>query len=187
MFDRIFESKISAYILIIVILVVMMGPIYWTVTTGFKPDMETYIFPPIYFPKHPTIEPFKLLFEYYPFTDYVRNSIIVTLSTTVVVTVFGMFAAYGIAVAFGSGQQTDAPFPGIAGVDILQSSSHTRNEAQAFGLIQECFVDREPASNHNAVILVYLPFYNLLGRIVVLIAAHAHFPEAFNEVGMVGV
>jgi multiple sugar transport system permease protein len=96
MFDRIFESKITAYILIIVILIVMMGPIYWTVTTGFKPDMETYTFPPIYFPKHPTFESFKLLFEYYPFASYVRNSIIVTLSTTAVVTVFGMFAAYGL-------------------------------------------------------------------------------------------
>jgi multiple sugar transport system permease protein len=96
MFDRIFESRITAYILIAVILALMMGPIYWTVVTAFKPDMETYVFPPVYFPKKPTFEPFKLLFDYYPFASYVRNSIIVTLSTTAVVTAFGMFAAYGL-------------------------------------------------------------------------------------------
>ncbi len=60
--------------------------------------METYVFPPVYFPKHPTVEPFKLLFDYYPFAHYVRNSIIVTLSTTAIVTVAGMFAAYGLSV-----------------------------------------------------------------------------------------
>lgn len=96
MLDRIFESRITAYIVIIVILAAMMGPIYWTVVTAFKPDMETYVFPPVYFPKNPTFQPFRLLFEYYPFASYVRNSIIVTLSTTTVVTVFGMFAAYGL-------------------------------------------------------------------------------------------
>jgi multiple sugar transport system permease protein len=96
MFDRIFESKVTAYILVVVILALMMGPIYWTVVTAFKPDMETYVFPPVYFPKKPTFEPFKLLFDYYPFASYVRNSIIVTLSTTAVVTVFGMLAAYGL-------------------------------------------------------------------------------------------
>jgi multiple sugar transport system permease protein len=96
MFDRIAENKVTAYILVFVILVLMMGPIYWTVITSFKPDMETYVFPPVYFPKNPTFEPFKLLFEYYPFADYVRNSIVITLTTTAVVTVFGMFAAYGL-------------------------------------------------------------------------------------------
>jgi len=96
MFDRIFESRITAYVVVTIILAAMMGPIYWTVVTAFKPDMETYTFPPVYFPKNPTFQPFRLLFEYYPFASYVRNSIIVTLSTTAVVTVFGMFAAYGL-------------------------------------------------------------------------------------------
>ncbi len=58
--------------------------------------METHIFPPVYFPKNPTLWPFKLLFESYPFADYIRNSIIVTVSTTFIVTVTGMRAAYGL-------------------------------------------------------------------------------------------
>ncbi|HUV07602.1 MAG TPA: carbohydrate ABC transporter permease [Spirochaetia bacterium] len=96
MLDRILESRALTYTVLLLLLAVMMLPIYWTFVTAFKTDMETYVFPPVYFPKHPTIEPFKLLFDYYPFASYLRNSIIVTLSTTLFVTGTGMFAAYGI-------------------------------------------------------------------------------------------
>jgi multiple sugar transport system permease protein len=96
MVDRILESRILAYAIVIVLLAAMMLPIYWTLVTAFKPDMETYVFPPVYFPRNPTFEPFKLLFQDYPFALYIRNSIIVTLVTTFVVTLTGMFAAYGI-------------------------------------------------------------------------------------------
>jgi ABC-type glycerol-3-phosphate transport system permease component len=74
----------------------MMMPVYWTVVTAFKSDPETYIFPPVYFPSSPTLEPLRLLFQSYPFLDYVVNSLIVTVSTTLIVTVIGMMAAYGI-------------------------------------------------------------------------------------------
>lgn len=94
--DRLLESKFLAYVVVIVILAGMMLPIYWTLVTAFKPDVETYMFPPNYFPRHPTIEPFKLLFESYPFGHYLRNSLVVTLTTTFVVTLTGMFAAYGL-------------------------------------------------------------------------------------------
>ena len=96
MIDKILESKILAYTIVIILLAVMMLPIYWTLVTAFKPDMETYVFPPVYFPRNPTFEPFKHLFRDYPFALYIRNSIIVTFVTTFFVTLTGMFAAYGI-------------------------------------------------------------------------------------------
>jgi len=96
MFDKIIESRALSYSVAIILLSLMMMPIYWTVVTSFKPDIETYVFPPVYFPKNPTLSPFKLLFESYPFADYLRNSIIVTVSTTFIVTVTGMLAAYGL-------------------------------------------------------------------------------------------
>ncbi len=94
--DRVLESKALSYSVAIVALSLMMMPIYWTVVTAFKPDVETYVFPPVYFPAHPTLAPFQLLFESYPFAEYIRNSLIVTVSTTCIVTVIGMMAAYGI-------------------------------------------------------------------------------------------
>src|SRR5512135_3252369 len=94
--DKVFESRALSYSIAIVLLSFMMLPIYWTVVTAFKPDAETYIFPPVYFPKDPTFTPFQLLFESYPFWDYIRNSIIVTVVTTAFVTFIGMVAAYGI-------------------------------------------------------------------------------------------
>ncbi|MBD3304833.1 ABC transporter permease subunit [candidate division KSB3 bacterium] len=96
MMDKILESKILAYAIVIGLLALMMLPIYWTLVTAFKPDAETYVFPPVYLPSNPTVEPFKLLFEDYSFDRYLRNSLIVTIVTTLVVTVTGMFAAYGI-------------------------------------------------------------------------------------------
>jgi ABC-type glycerol-3-phosphate transport system permease component len=94
--DRILESRGLSYGVAILLLSVMMMPIYWTVVTAFKPDAETYVFPPVYFPSNPTLEPLRLLFASYPFMDYVVNSLIVTVSTTLIVTVIGMMAAYGI-------------------------------------------------------------------------------------------
>ncbi|MGQ9631361.1 MAG: carbohydrate ABC transporter permease [bacterium] len=96
MMERIFEGRALPYATAIILLALMMLPVYWTLVTAFKPDEETYVFPPVYFPHNPTTSPFKLLFEYYPFRLYLRNSIVVTLSTTAVVTAIGIFAAYGI-------------------------------------------------------------------------------------------
>jgi ABC-type glycerol-3-phosphate transport system permease component len=94
--DSVLEHRAVAYSVAILVLSLMMMPIYWTVVTAFKPDAETYVFPPVYFPSNPTFEPFALLFQSYPFLDYLVNSLIVTVSTTVIVTVIGMAAAYGI-------------------------------------------------------------------------------------------
>jgi len=96
MTDKVFESRALSYSIAILLLSFMMPPIYWTVVTAFKPDVETYVFPPVYFPKDPTFVPFQILFESYPFWDYIENSLIVTVVTTVVVTFIGMVAAYGI-------------------------------------------------------------------------------------------
>lgn len=94
--DKILESRALSYSLAILLLSFMMLPIYWTVVTAFKPDVETYVFPPVYFPKNPTFSPFELLFTSYPFWDYLTNSVIVTTVTTFMVTLIGMLAAYGI-------------------------------------------------------------------------------------------
>ncbi len=96
MFDRFLESRTLSYATAIVLLSLMMIPVYWTVVTAFKPDVETYVFPPVYFPANPTFSPFELLFKSYPFSDYLQNSIIVAGVTTLVVTFTGMLAAYGI-------------------------------------------------------------------------------------------
>jgi len=96
MWDKIIESRALSYSIAIILLSLMMMPIYWTLVTAFKPDIETYVFPPVYFPQNPTIVPFKLLFESYPFGDYLINSIIITVVTTIIVTATGMLAAYGI-------------------------------------------------------------------------------------------
>ncbi len=96
MWDKIIESRALSYSIAILLLSLMMMPIYWTLVTAFKPDIETYVFPPVYFPQNPTVVPFKLLFESYPFGDYLINSIIITVVTTIIVTATGMLAAYGI-------------------------------------------------------------------------------------------
>jgi multiple sugar transport system permease protein len=96
MLERIFGGRILPYTAAILLLGLMMLPIYWTTVTAFKPDEETFTFPPVYFPHDLTITPLKLLFQYYPFTSYLRNSIVVTMTTTFIVTVIGVLAGYGL-------------------------------------------------------------------------------------------
>ena len=70
---RILESKTLSYSVAIFVLSLMMMPIYWTVVTAIKPDTDTYVFPPVYFPSNPALEPVRLVFEFYPFVGYVAN------------------------------------------------------------------------------------------------------------------
>ena len=96
MLEKIFRGRTLPYATAIILLGLMMLPVYWTTVTAFKPDEETYVFPPVYLPRNPTIEPFRLLFEDYPFSSYLKNSIVVTLTTTFIVTAIGVLAGYGL-------------------------------------------------------------------------------------------
>lgn len=78
------------------ILVFILGPIYWVLAQAFKTYGEVMRWPPTLFPVNPTIGTFKEVLIQSPIPMYLMNSIIYALAVTSFVLVFSSLAAYGL-------------------------------------------------------------------------------------------
>jgi multiple sugar transport system permease protein len=83
------------WIAVAAIVVFCLFPFYWLVNISLKagPDLSTSNF----FPPHPTLKNYKSIFQNSDFTHALRNSAIVSLSTTVLALLVGSFCAYALA------------------------------------------------------------------------------------------
>jgi multiple sugar transport system permease protein len=83
------------WLAVIGIVVFCLFPFYWMLNTSLKtgPDLSAAGF----YPPHPTLENYKSIFQNNSFTNGLRNSAIVALSTTVLSLIIGSFAAYALA------------------------------------------------------------------------------------------
>jgi multiple sugar transport system permease protein len=70
-------------------------PIYWIVVTAIKPDLLIYREPSL-FPSQVTGDHFAFVLTQTPFLVYIKNSVLVTLVTTLLAMVIGTLAAYAI-------------------------------------------------------------------------------------------
>ncbi|MBV9170614.1 MAG: carbohydrate ABC transporter permease [Chloroflexi bacterium] len=70
-------------------------PIYWIVVTAIKPDLLIYREPSL-FPSQVTGDHFTFVLTQTPFLVYIKNSVLVTLVTTLLAMVIGTLAAYAI-------------------------------------------------------------------------------------------
>jgi len=78
----------------IVLLVVF--PLVWMTVTAFKPETELFIQPPTFLPQTPTVQHFLKLLLTTPFPIYARNSIIVSVLTTMLVIVVATLGAHSL-------------------------------------------------------------------------------------------
>lgn len=84
---------VLAFYLLLVIL-----PIYWMVITSFKTNAEIVNAQLVtYWPKTFTLDNYKGLFSTMHYGTYLKNSLIVTVSTAIVVTVLSIYGGYGLA------------------------------------------------------------------------------------------
>ncbi|EOT39149.1 carbohydrate ABC transporter permease [Enterococcus columbae] len=91
-------GKIIAFIILAIVCLVWIFPLVWAVLTSFKSDIEIQKVGFSLFPKHWTIENYtKLLFgnDSSPVLSWFINSLIISLSHTVLVLFIVSFAAYG--------------------------------------------------------------------------------------------
>lgn len=86
--------RMLQYALLALVLMVSDIPLLWIVLTAFKPDQETAQYPPTILPHTITLDNFTRLFSELPFGTYLLNSMLVTIATTILTVVLGMFAAY---------------------------------------------------------------------------------------------
>ena len=77
--------------------VVLVFPVYWMVTTSFKPDDEINGARPTWFPFHPTLSHYQAAMDKPYFWADVKNSLVVVLSAVAISMVLAFLAAVALA------------------------------------------------------------------------------------------
>lgn len=92
------RMSIPRALLLIVYLIFVLAPIYWMVITAFKHDVEiTQVNNITYWPQNFTFDNFISLFNQLKFGTYLKNSIILSLSSAFIVVIYSILGGYGMA------------------------------------------------------------------------------------------
>ena len=102
-------TTILRYVVLSAWAVIAFFPIYWILATSFKIDTQWFAWPPVYFPKPPTLDNYLNVWfgaEQYATTQYaissqkplisLRNSAIIATTSTLLAVLFGAVIAYGV-------------------------------------------------------------------------------------------
>jgi N,N'-diacetylchitobiose transport system permease protein len=87
------------------VFVVMVFPVFWMVSTAFKPDQEIVSFTPTWFSADPTLDHFRNAIDRPFFWDAVKNSLIVVSAVVAISMVLGFLAAVALAKYRFTGQR----------------------------------------------------------------------------------
>jgi multiple sugar transport system permease protein len=88
---------------VFIAMAILCIPGLWVVLTAFRPNIEVLARPPVWIPQNPTLDNFARLFgfsstqEGLPVLLYFRNSLIISLTSTLVAIVIGMAGGYAFA------------------------------------------------------------------------------------------
>ena len=89
-------SKTSWLIVNLAIFVVMFFPIFWMITVSLRTNQEVFRFPPTMFPETLHFGPYISVLQDSTLLIGIRNSIVVSLSTTFFSLMIALFASYGM-------------------------------------------------------------------------------------------
>lgn len=81
----------------IVIVIILLFPFYWMFVTSIKPSAEIITKPPLLIPRRPTLASYSIAFTEGSMGRYLQNSLIIASSATMITTILGVLAAYGLA------------------------------------------------------------------------------------------
>jgi ABC-type glycerol-3-phosphate transport system permease component len=97
LFDRIPDTlfRIFSIMVIAVLLTMIVFPLYFMATTAFKFEGEIYS-ELTWIPRDPTLQNFRDVITQFQIPIYLRNTLIVALSTTAIVVVVSVLAAYAL-------------------------------------------------------------------------------------------
>ena len=73
-----------------VFIVITLAPFYWILVTSLKTSTEVFARPITYWPKVLTFENYRYLFRDLGFDVYFRNSLIVSISATCIVSILAL-------------------------------------------------------------------------------------------------
>ena len=90
---RIIGGAVKGVFLTIICLLVLV-PLVWMIITSIKPSKEMYTFPIIYFPRHPTLENYNLMFTYQHVWQNMLNTVYISLAGPLFTVLLATPAAY---------------------------------------------------------------------------------------------
>lgn len=90
------KKKFSVSLAVLIVFALLfLFPIYWTVTTAFKSPNQIMTNPPEFFPKHFTWDNFVEVFTQQNIGTFFTNSLVVSISATLVTLFLASLAGYG--------------------------------------------------------------------------------------------
>ena len=89
-------AGIACTILTIIMAVAWLFPVYWIAATAFKGETETIAVPPTLFPSPPNLEAFIYVIQNSPIFRWYINTLIVSLTITIVAILVSLMCAYGL-------------------------------------------------------------------------------------------
>ena len=89
-------TKILIYSVLIIAAALVLIPVLWMISTSLKIPKETFASPPSWIPKTPTLAAYNTIWNEYPFPQYFRNSIVVTVGSLIVTLIISSLTGYGL-------------------------------------------------------------------------------------------
>ena len=93
---KIIDHPVTPYVVLSIISLFMIAPFIWMTLSAFKTLQETFMSPPTYFPQHFTLETMAFTWFEAPIPTYLKNSLIMCLTATLVIIVAGIFTAFAL-------------------------------------------------------------------------------------------
>lgn len=93
-------------IVLLLFSILFLFPIYWTVTTAFKTPSQIMVVRPEFIPSSLTLDNFRAVFTEHQIGTFFKNSLLVSISTTLITLVIATFAGYGFSHFTFKGKQT---------------------------------------------------------------------------------
>ncbi len=90
-------TRVLGYATLILAVLLIGLPIYWTVIASFKTSQEIYRIPPTWVPLQPTLANYSAAWMAAPFARYYLNSIVITLLGSSAEILFAVTSAYALA------------------------------------------------------------------------------------------
>ena len=91
------RGRVASYAILVAATVVALFPIFWTVSTSIKDRVDSYALPPRFFDFAPTWKNYRSLFGTSEFVRVFANTVVITISSTVLCVGVGGLAAYSLA------------------------------------------------------------------------------------------
>jgi multiple sugar transport system permease protein len=85
------------YVIVVISLLAALTPVYWLITISFKHEVDQFAVPPKWFSFSPTFEHYADAFLTRSFGQYLLNSLIVAVASTICALLIGTLAAYSLA------------------------------------------------------------------------------------------